>query len=273
MAQTKKRTSNSPHEALANPERQGVTSMADGLGSQPDQPDAKGNDVALSNLAAPPVAQYDMVNQQVPVIDLGGALERSSNNPWGYLDRELTKNIRDKKEIFDIGPEVEVGAISKDPFSGTTPWPAEQPAFEAVMRAHLEACERLSITMVEAICLGLWLLRAWLAANLSPATRFLRLNYYPVQDPLSDLPVAQREGTDLGVHHNSDAGAVTILIQDQVGYLQVLKDGMWHGVKSIEGALVIKFGDMVQVWSNDEYRTTPIYGCALERVPTQTGRR
>ena len=39
------------------------------------------------------------------------------------------------------------------------------------MRAHLEACERLSITMVEAICLGLWLPRAWLAANLSPATR------------------------------------------------------------------------------------------------------
>ena len=102
-------------------------------------------------------------------------------------------------------------------------------------------------------------------------TSFLRLNYYPVQDPLSDLPVAQREGTDLGVHHHSDAGAVTILIQDQVGYLQVLKDGMWHGVKSIEGALVIKFGDMVQVWSNDEYRTTPIHGCALGRVPTQTG--
>jgi isopenicillin N synthase-like dioxygenase len=29
---------------------------------------------------------------------------RSVDNPWGYYDRELTKNARDKKEVFDIGP-------------------------------------------------------------------------------------------------------------------------------------------------------------------------
>ena len=28
-------------------------------------------------------------------------LTRSSDNPWGFFDRELTKNQRDKKEIFD----------------------------------------------------------------------------------------------------------------------------------------------------------------------------
>ena len=30
---------------------------------------------------------------------------RSPDNPWGYYDRELTKNVRDKKEVFDIGPD------------------------------------------------------------------------------------------------------------------------------------------------------------------------
>ena len=55
----------------------------------------------------------------------------------------------------------------------------------------------------------------------------------------------------MNVEH-SDAGAVTILIQDQVGGLQVFKNGMWYGVKPVEGAFVINIGDVVQVWSNDE---------------------
>ena len=91
-------------------------------------------------------------------------------------------------------------------------------------------------------------------------TSFLRLNYYPVEDPLSDLPDEVRDGADLGIHHHSDAGAVTILIQDDVGGLQVFKDGYWYDVEPIAGAFVVNIGDMVQVWSNDEYRA------ALHRV-------
>ena len=52
---------------------------------------------------------------------------------------------------------------------------------------------------------------------------------------------------------HSDAGAVTILIQDQVGDRKVFKNGIWHDVKPVEGAVVINIGDVVQVWSNDEY--------------------
>ena len=31
-------------------------------------------------------------------------LSRSLDMPWGYYDRELTKNLRDRKEIFDFSP-------------------------------------------------------------------------------------------------------------------------------------------------------------------------
>ena len=31
------------------------------------------------------------------------AIERTAENAWGYFDRELTKNVRDWKEIFDFG--------------------------------------------------------------------------------------------------------------------------------------------------------------------------
>jgi isopenicillin N synthase-like dioxygenase len=54
------------------------------------------------------------------------ALARSLDNPWGYNDRELTKNRRDRKQVFDIGPDQRDAA---DPFGGATPWPENDRAF------------------------------------------------------------------------------------------------------------------------------------------------
>jgi isopenicillin N synthase-like dioxygenase len=38
------------------------------------------------------------------------AVERTVENPWGFYDRELTKNVRDWKEIFDVGPNIPTDA-------------------------------------------------------------------------------------------------------------------------------------------------------------------
>jgi isopenicillin N synthase-like dioxygenase len=62
------------------------------------------------------------------------------------------------------------------------------------------------------------------------------------------------------VHHHTDAGALTVLLQDDVGGLQVFKDGFWHNIPPVPGAFVINTGDMMQVWSND------IYQAAMHRV-------
>ncbi|MEC8318545.1 MAG: 2OG-Fe(II) oxygenase family protein [Pseudomonadota bacterium] len=195
------------------------------------------------------------------------ALERTHESPWGYFDRELTKNIRDKKEIFDIGPEVDAAQAAADPFSGATPWPAERPGFEPALRAHFEICADLSQRLLRAISRGLDLPADRLDRYFAGGhTSFLRLNYYPVEDPLSDLPESARDGADLGVHHHSDSGALTVLMQDQVGGLQVFKDGLWHNVAPLKGAFVINIGDMVQVWSNDRYRAALHRVVAMERT-------
>ena len=91
-------------------------------------------------------------------------------------------------------------------------------------------------------------------------TGFLRLNYYPVDDPLAGTRIEHQPTADLGVHHHADAGALTVLMQDDVGGLQVYRDGYWHDVPSIPGAMVINTGDMMQVWSND------VYQAAIHRV-------
>jgi len=190
--------------------------------------------------------------------DAKRALSRTRDNPWGFYDRELTKNVRDKKEIFDIGPSLEPSLTSRDPFTGRTPWPVSRPRFEQTMRRYFSECERLSVRLMEAVCLGLAAPKDGLAKYFQPVhTSFLRLNYYPVADPLGDEPSS---GADLGVHHHTDAGALTLLLQDDVKGLQVYRDGAWYSVTPLKGAFVVNIGDMIQVWSND------IYHAAIHRV-------
>lgn len=178
-------------------------------------------------------------------------LTRSRDNPWGYFDRELTKNARDKKEIFDIGPDAEC-AINRGPFRGATQWPAWRPSFKKTLRDYFTGCVQTSERLVSLLCEGLGAPADRLAKAFGDChTSFLRLNYYPVEDPLAG---EANDVADLGIHHHTDAGAVTVLQQDQVRGLQVYREGLWYDVQPLAGAFVINIGDMVQVWSNDRYR-------------------
>ena len=181
-------------------------------------------------------------------------LSRTARNPWGYYDRELTKNLRDKKEIFDIGPDVDVASGVDGLWSARTPWPHDGDAFRATMRAYVDACEGLSHWLLALVCLGLGVERSALDAAFAPAsTSFLRLNHYPVRDPLEDVADQAAPGADLGIHHHTDAGALTVLLQDEIDGLQVWRDEDWRAVAPTPGALVVNIGDMIQVWSNDLY--------------------
>ena len=39
------------------------------------------------------------------------SIERTRENPWGFFDRELTKNKQDWKEIFDFGVDQDLSLI------------------------------------------------------------------------------------------------------------------------------------------------------------------
>ena len=130
------------------------------------------------------------------------------------------------------------------------------------MIEHYQACEGLAFTLMEAFCLGLGAPRDRLARHFERRhTSFARLNYYPLEDPL-EADQAQRATPlgDMALHHHTDAGLLTVLMQDRAGGLQVFAGGDWIGVEPLDGALVINVGDMMQVWSNDRYRS------ALHRV-------
>jgi len=175
---------------------------------------------------------------------------RTRDNPWGYYNNELTKNQRDKKEVFDY-----TSAGADGIYAAVNRWPDFDPEFRLAMESYRDACVRLALKLLEAFCYGLGLPHDFLNQSFHPNhTGFIRLNYYPVKDPLQGrADIEYIGGADLGVHHHTDAGALTVLLQDEVGGLQVHNDGYWHDIPPVDGAFVINTGDMMQVWSNDVY--------------------
>jgi hypothetical protein len=68
-----------------------------------------------------------------------------------------------------------------------------------------------------------------------------RAHHYPPTPP-------DAAGRTRGVGAHTDFGALTLLLQDTVGGLEVLhkKTGTWHAVPPIEGAYVCNIGDLMR---------------------------
>lgn len=181
-------------------------------------------------------------------------IARTADNPWGFFDRELTKNTRDWKEIYDFGPG--------DGGRQQPQWPATVAGFEAALRAYYDACAGLATRLIDAIGTNLGMTGGVLPRAFgSSQSSFVRLNYYP-PCPAPEMPAGIQTPAHgyLGVNHHTDAGALTLLLQDRQPGLEVFHDGGWHLVTPRADALVVNIGDIVQVWSNDRYQA------ALHRV-------
>ncbi len=181
---------------------------------------------------------------------------RTADNPWGFYDRELTKRTPDWKQVYDYGPP-DGGAIEPQ-------WPAALPAFRTAVQAFYDACDALALGLLSVISINLGMPARFLDAYFRPAhTSFLRLNYYP-RCPMPARPADLSMATTghLGVNHHTDAGAITLLLQDEQPGLEVFHDGTWTLVEPRPDALVINIGDIVQVWSNDRYQAALHRGLA-----------
>ncbi|KAF2285233.1 hypothetical protein GH714_006968 [Hevea brasiliensis] len=100
--------------------------------------------------------------------------------------------------------------------------------------------------LMELLCEGLGLNAGKLKEMTFLESKGLVGHYYP-HCPQPDLT--------FGITSHTDPGVLTLLLQDQIGGLQVKHGEEWVEVKPIPGALVINIGDILQILSNDEYKS------------------
>ena len=121
------------------------------------------------------------------------AVSRTRENPWGYYNNELTKNQRDKKEVFDFT------VAGKDGIYGAeNRWPDYDPDFQSTMIEYLDAVAQLSLKLLRAFCRGMQLPDDFLNADFQNVhTGFVRLNYYPVDDPMQGSATPHQATADM----------------------------------------------------------------------------
>ena len=196
--------------------------------------------------------------------DVKREISRTEASPLGYYDKEVTKRKRDQKEVFDY-------MMSRADGSDVNQWPANQDSFRAVMDDFFIAASTVAERTLKIVYSSLVNdVDTALLPKGAARTSNVRLNYYPVNDPLAE---SERDGVtslgDMALHHHTDPGILTLLLQDMTGGLQTLsKDDGWIDVPPEEGTIVVNLGDAMQVWTND------VYVAAMHRVvPRQsTGR-
>ncbi len=135
-------------------------------------------------------------------------------------------------------------------------WPDDVPDFKETWLEYYRTLEELSAHLMRLFALGLGLDEDFFDDKIDDHITNLVVNYYP---PVDGEPLAgqYRKGP------HSDWGTLTVLYQDETGGLEVLdRDAdTWMPVPVVPGSFVVNVGDLMEVWTNNRWRS------AKHRVP------
>ncbi|MES0213357.1 isopenicillin N synthase family oxygenase [Mesorhizobium sp. M0028] len=151
----------------------------------------------------------------------------------------------DPKEMFDLGIENEG---DQRPFTGRTNFPddVEAPGFaRSLLALQAAVLDGVVPQLGSALAELLDMEQGWFQRHFSPPTVLQRVIRYP------------SSGGTAGKH--TDTGFFTLLLQEELPTrsLQVWFQERWTPVPSLPDSLVVNLGDMLQVLSDERFKSTP----------------
>ncbi|KAI3131526.1 hypothetical protein DTO012A7_6280 [Penicillium roqueforti] len=206
-----------------------------------------------------PLETKEKYNQAIGGINRGYERLRSQNF------EKRTKG--DLKEGFYLGKDLPLN----DPYvvqrrfgHGPNKYPSEVTdvqGFRRVMDQYHDAMIELAVAIMQVLARTLGLDEHAFGDFCDHPVSILRLLRYPPQeDDASDL--------ERGIGAHTDFGAITMLMQDGTGGLQVWNNlsSEWVDVTPVPGAYVVNLGNMMMRWTNDRYLSN------LHRVINTSGK-
>jgi len=182
------------------------------------------------------------------------------------LDSQDPDNERappDLKESFYCGMEL----APDHPWSqkrvrafGHNQWPAIA-GFRDQMLAYQAAMRRLGDHLLGLLALSLDLSENYFAPFYEMPLTTLRLLRYPPHPQSA-------KANQLGAGAHTDWGGITLLLQDDLGGLEVRNvEGDWIEAKPIPGTFVVNLGDLMHRWTNG------LYSSNMHRVKNNSATR
>ncbi|GAA3665125.1 isopenicillin N synthase family oxygenase [Arthrobacter ginkgonis] len=184
---------------------------------------------------------------------------RNSPQFRGYtrLGTEMTQGRADSREQIDYGPDREpLANVPADrPYlnlQGRNQWPESFPELEQAAMEWAALMSRIGAELLSAIAVSLELPADYFDEPFAGTPAWMGKLVHYVGGGL--VP----EAGDQGVGSHADYGFVTLLLQDQVGGLEVKPYGQdeWIDVPPIPGALVVNLGEMLEVATNGYLQAT-----------------
>lgn len=189
-------------------------------------------------------------------VDVKETIEKSRSphcRGWERLGSELTDNKVDHREQVDLWTERTAHAAGVQPaylgLTGPNPWPADEvlPGFRHMVSSWFASMELLAGRLMEVLAVGLG----------QSADTFHRIFGADTHSLLKLIHYPPTPAGAAGVNGHHDSGFVTILLQHEVGGLQVrTQQGEWIEVAPERGAFNVNLGEMLQAMTGNYYVAT-----------------
>ncbi|XP_076076642.1 uncharacterized protein LOC143047471 isoform X1 [Mytilus galloprovincialis] len=167
---------------------------------------------------------------------------------WIGLERERLNPNRpagDYKEAYGMIPECGI-------------WPPDIPNFQKIHSDLFSCCVKLALRVFDVISVGLkledkhFLRKCHSCIGQKGNISNIRSIFYPALTSKKDTIQGQ---VRCGEH--SDYGTLTLLIQDNIGGLEVkMREGEYEPAPPIPGTIVVNIGDLMQRWTADKLIAT-----------------